>query len=50
MTAAGWIIMTVSIGTVVSLLSFCFYRVLSKPSATEHMHSPIDIDTKDTDT
>ncbi len=47
MTTAGWIIMTCSIGTVVSLLSFCFYRVLSKPQSTEHMHAPLDIDTHD---
>ena len=47
MTTAGWIFMIGSITAVVSLLSFCFYRVLSKPSSTEHMHAPLDIDTHD---
>ncbi len=50
MTTAGWIIMVLSVGTVTSLLAFCFYRVLCKPSSTDHMHSPIDIDTHDLDT
>jgi len=50
MTTAGWIIMVCSIGTVVALLSFCFYRVLAKPNTTKHMHAPLDIDTHDQDT
>ena len=50
MTTAGWVIMIVSVGTVVGLLGFCFYRVLSQPSSTEHMHAPLDIDTHDRDT
>ena len=50
MTTGGWIFMCGSIIAVVSLLSFCFYRVLRKPSATEHMHAPLDIDTRDLDT
>jgi len=28
MTAAGWCIMTMSMGFVLSLVTFCFYRVL----------------------
>lgn len=47
MTAGGWIFMLGSITAVVSLISFCFYRVLSKPSTMEHMHAPPDIDTHD---
>ncbi len=50
MTTAGWVIMIVSVGSVVGLLAFCFYRVLSKPSSTEQMHAPLDIDTHDRDT
>lgn len=50
MTAGGWVFMLFSITAVVLLVVFCFYRVLSKPSTTEHMHSPIDIDTHDADT
>ncbi len=47
MTTGGWIFMIGSITAVVSLLSFCFYRVLSEPQSTEHMHAPLDIDTHD---
>ena len=47
MTAAGWIIMIVSITSVVALVSFCYYRVLSRPSSTEHMLAPLEIDTRD---
>ncbi len=47
MTTAGWIFMLCSIGFVLFLSGFCFYRVLSKPAAAEHMHAPIDIDTQD---
>ena len=50
MTVAGWIIMLSSIGFVVGLLAFCFYRVLRKPSSTDHMHAPLDINTHDADT
>lgn len=50
MTVAGWIIMLCSIGFVVGLLTFCFYRVLSKPEAADHRRAPLDIDTKDHDT
>ena len=47
MTTAGWIFMACSITFVVLLLAFCFYRVLRKPSAANHMHAPIEIDTHD---
>lgn len=47
MTTGGWIFMIGSITAVVSLLSFCFYRVLSKPESKEHMPAPPDIDTRD---
>ena len=50
MTVGGWIFMLSSITLVVSLVTFCFYRVLRKPSATKHMHAPLDIDTHDRDT
>jgi len=50
MTLAGWIFMVLSIGFVVSLISFCFLKVLSEPSAANHMHGPADIDTHDLDT
>ena len=47
MSTGGWIFMLLSRGSVVSLMVWCFYRVLSKPVATEHMHAPLDIDTHD---
>jgi len=31
MTLAGWIFMLVSVGFVVSLVSYCYYRVLTAP-------------------
>ena len=50
MTTGGWIFMIGSITAVVSLISFCFYRVLTHEHSTEHMHAPLDIDTHDADT
>ena len=41
--------MTVSMGFVVGLFLFCFYRVLTTPQSSEHMHGPLDIDTGDAD-
>ena len=31
MTTAGWIVMVLSLGFVLSLVGFCFYRVLTAP-------------------
>ncbi len=50
MTNEGWVFMIGSLGFVVGLIAFCFYRVLAKPSAANHMHSPVDIDTHDRNT
>ncbi|NOS99089.1 MAG: hypothetical protein HOP29_00490 [Phycisphaerales bacterium] len=50
MTSAGWIFMVCSIGGVLALTAFCFYRVLTTPAATTHMHAPLDIDTHDLNT
>ncbi len=47
MTLLGWIIFLFSNGVVITLVCFCFYRVLTIPQ--EHMHAPLDIDTKDLD-
>ena len=36
MTVAGWIVMTVSIGSVLAVFSFCMYRTLTvEPIETE---------------
>jgi hypothetical protein len=45
MEPLGWIIFIVSNAFVIGLVVFCFYRVLSLTE--EHMHSPLDIDTRD---
>jgi hypothetical protein len=50
MTSAGWIFMLGSLGFVLTLTFYCFYRVLAKPTAAEHMHAPLDIDTHDKNT
>lgn len=50
MTAAGWILMLTSCGSVLGLTIFCYYRVFTIPRTTEHMHAPLDIDTHDKDT
>lgn len=49
MTAYGWVVMLVSMGFVVCLFLFCFYRVLTTPQSQAHLHAPLDIDTGDTD-
>ena len=50
MTAAGWIVMILSVGSVLTLVTFCMYRVLSLPpvEVEEHVKGPTDIDTQDT--
>jgi hypothetical protein len=50
MTDAGWIIMTVSVGSVLVLTIFCFARILALPPsvAEKHLKAPLDIDTGDT--
>lgn len=50
MTPAGWFIMIVSISTVLTLVSYCLYRVLTLPpiEVEEHLHGQPAIDTGDT--
>ncbi len=50
MTAGGWIMMTLSVGLVLALNVYCFAKVLSTPRSEEHLHGPLDIDTRDRDT
>ncbi|MFO0972460.1 MAG: hypothetical protein U1A27_03340 [Phycisphaerae bacterium] len=50
MTAGGLIFMVGSLGFVLWLTYFCFARVLRKPTAADHMHAPLDIDTHDRNT
>jgi hypothetical protein len=45
----GWTFMIVSVGFVVCLVVFCFYRVFTTPDnrVEEQMHAPLDINTGD---
>lgn len=47
MTPLGWIFMLASNAFVWGLTAWCFYKVLTTPASTEHMHAPMDIDTDD---
>ena len=51
LTPAGWVIMVLSMGTVLSLAAFSLYKVLTLPpvDVEEHLKAPPDIDTGDTD-
>jgi hypothetical protein len=51
MEPAGWFIMIVSVGSVLLLTGFCFYRVLTLPPQVveEHLKGPLVIDTGDTE-
>lgn len=48
LTTAGWTFMLCSIAAVLSLACFCYARVLFfDPKAANHMHAPLEIDTRD---
>ncbi len=49
MNPAGWVVMLLSIGFVLSLASFCLYRVLRLPpvEVEEHLKGQLDIETGD---
>ena len=49
MEVGGWIVMSLSVGSVLTLLSYCMYRVLTLPPVdiTEHLKGPFEIDTHD---
>jgi hypothetical protein len=50
MKPEGWVFMILSVGAVISLITWCFAKVLSGPAAIDHMHAPLEIDTQDRDT
>jgi len=50
METGGWIFMLSSIGFVVGLVSYCFWRVLSQPAAAAELHAPPTIDPGDDET
>ena len=47
MTGAGWCIMLISVIGMTSLFAWCIRKVLTVPDASEHVHSPSDIDPHD---
>ena len=51
LTPAGWTTMLLSIGAVVSLVTFCLVKVMQLPpvEGVEHLKGPLEIDTGDTD-
>jgi hypothetical protein len=38
MTLAGWIILFASITPVILVFGWCFWKILSTPNETEHIH------------
>ena len=50
LTVAGAIIMTLSIVGVLALSAFCMNKILREKQPSKHHHTPLDIDTHDTET
>jgi len=50
MTTGGWTVMLISVASVLTLVSYCLYRVLALPpvDVEEHLKGQLDIDTGDT--
>ncbi len=48
MTSSGLIVMLLSVGTVVSLFSWCIWKVLTTPNETEKVHG-VEFHTPDMD-
>ena len=51
LTAAGWTVMILSVGSVSSLVTFCLYRVLRLPpvEVEEDLKGPPQMDAEDRD-
>ena len=49
LTVAGGIVMTVSISIVLGLNAFCIYRISRESKPAEHLHAPLEVETKDAD-
>jgi hypothetical protein len=45
MSTGGWILMTLGIVGMTGLLAWCFYQIVQHPESTDHLHSPLDIET-----
>ncbi len=49
MEPAGWLTMLLSVGTVLSLVCYCLYRVMTlPPEEVDSIKGPLEIDTGDT--
>lgn len=49
MNLAGWIVMTISVGSVLCLITYCLVKVLNLPPVEEEsLKGPLEIDTRDT--
>ena len=50
MTGYGWTVMILSVGSVLTLITFCLQKVLSLPpvEVEETLKGPLEIDTGDT--
>ena len=49
LNAYGWLVMILSVGAVLALVSYCLYRVLNLPPIEEEsLKGPLEIDTGDT--
>lgn len=50
LNTAGWTVMVVSLTSVLALVTYCLFRVLTLPpiDAEEHLKGPLHIDTRDT--
>lgn len=50
MTVAAVIVMSLSVGSVLTLVSYCLYRVLTLPPIEmQDIKGPLEIDTRDTE-
>jgi hypothetical protein len=47
MTIAGWIIMVLACVGITGLMLWCIRKVVVTPEAPEHLHAPLDVDTRD---
>jgi hypothetical protein len=50
MTTTGMAMMVMSNLVIVTLMAYCFWRVLTSPDPEETEHAPLEIDTRDDDT
>ena len=49
LTGGGAAVMGLSVVLVLGLNAFCIYRITHEQRPSEHLHAPLDIDTRDAD-